>query len=240
MSEHRLDRIVIERPRNGMRISSRRIKGHKKELERITREASEDGLLQPYLIKVRNPTKYFSDNLSPLRNWLDSKVGQPWDDVYSKLCRNLDITTLSGQHILSHVWDFVERHVVMIDGVPYRKERQTYPLGGWWERFYVHPETGILCRIPKYKTQKPETRDDIVDVDPYHEYRKLNEIWYFITFENLPLEGKVRDVLLRVELDCDTARNKHGLLMYACHKRNATKKEIKKIKEELGLKGNQS
>ena len=53
MSEHRLAEIVIERPRSGMRMSSRRLKGEKKRLYQLTLEASEDGLLSPYLIKPR-------------------------------------------------------------------------------------------------------------------------------------------------------------------------------------------
>ncbi len=43
MSEHRLDEITIERPRGGMRQSSRRLKGVRKKLDRLTLEASEDG-----------------------------------------------------------------------------------------------------------------------------------------------------------------------------------------------------
>jgi hypothetical protein len=232
MSEHRLDRIVIERPRGGMRISSRKIKGHKKELARITVEATEHGLLQPYLIKTRNRTKYFSDHLAPLQRWLHSKVGQPWNSVYSELCYNLDITTLSGQHILSHVWDFVERHVVIIDGVPYRKDRPDYSLIGWRDRFYVHPETGILCLVPRLAKAKPQIRDDVVQIDAYHQYRKLDRVWYFVTFESVPYKGTVIDVLLQKELDRDTAYREYGSTIYAYRKRHATKKEIKKIERQ--------
>ncbi|MEO0827185.1 MAG: hypothetical protein AAFY67_16220, partial [Cyanobacteria bacterium J06642_9] len=62
MSEHRLAEIVIERPRSGMRMSSRRLKGEKKRLYQLTLEASENGLLSPYLIKPRQKSKYFSDH----------------------------------------------------------------------------------------------------------------------------------------------------------------------------------
>jgi hypothetical protein len=58
MSEHRLNEIVIERPRVGMRIPSTSIKGFKKALHKLTVEASEDGLLNPYIIKVRNRSKH--------------------------------------------------------------------------------------------------------------------------------------------------------------------------------------
>lgn len=236
MSEHRLDRIVIERPRSGMRMSSRRIKGHKKELDRITVEATVDGFLQPYLIKTRNRTKYFSDHLAPLRRWLRSRVGQPWDVVYSELCRKLDITTLSGQHILSHVWDFVERHVVILDDVPYKKDRQDYRLTGWRDRFYVHPETSILCLVPRIKKTEPQSCIEIVQIDSHHQYRKLNSVWYFVTFESVPHKGKVTDILLRKPVDRDTAHREYDSAIYACHKRHATKKEIKKIEQQRNRK----
>jgi hypothetical protein len=111
MSEHRLSEIVIERPRGGMRISLKKLKGFKKQLYKLTEDTSQDGLLSPYLIKPRNKSKYLSDHLGPLRRFLRSHVGPPWNDAYSKLCQQLDSNTMAGQHVLSHVWDYVERHV---------------------------------------------------------------------------------------------------------------------------------
>ena len=156
MSEHRLSEITIERPRSGMRCSLRKMKGVKKQLDKLTKEATEDGLLSPYLIKPREKSKWFSDHLGPLRRFLRSHIGQPWDTVYSKLCRRLDRRTMVGQHVLSHVWDYVERHVELIDGIPHRK-----PYGGclhflrpvYRDQFYVHPETGLLCAVEKKTSQ---------------------------------------------------------------------------------------
>lgn len=62
MSEHRLSEIVIERPRSGMRISLKKLKGFKEQLHQLIEEASQDGLLSPYLIKTRNISKYLSDS----------------------------------------------------------------------------------------------------------------------------------------------------------------------------------
>jgi hypothetical protein len=76
MSEHRLGRAVIERPRRGMRLSSRRLTGHKKTLAKLTEEASTDGLLSPYLVKTRNRTKSFSDSLGALRRWLRCDISR--------------------------------------------------------------------------------------------------------------------------------------------------------------------
>jgi len=225
MSEHRLDRTVIERPRGGWRSSLKKVTGNKKHLEEITDIACTDGLLTPYLIKPTRKTKWFSDCLGPLYRWLESHVGQYWDDVYSKLCQILDITTLSGQHIVSHVWGYVERNAVLIDGVPYRKNREFYatalPLGYWYKQLYVHPETGILClakRIPKVPKKKP---DDFVFVDAYHHYRKLDDLWYAIELADIE------------PLGINTPKSSVNREKYVASKRQCNKKQIKFIMEQL-------
>ena len=212
-------------PRGGLRISSRKVKGQKISLVKLTEEATTDGLLSPYLIKPRNKTKWFSDCLGPLYQWLQSHVGQYWDDVYSKLCQILDITTLSGQHIVFHVWGYVERNAVLIDGVPYRKNREFYatdlPLGYWYKQLYVHPETGILClanRIPKVPKKKP---DDFVFVDAYHHYRKIDDLWY--AFELADIEP----------LAINPNKSSVNGEKYVASKRQCNKKQIKLIMEQI-------
>jgi hypothetical protein len=224
MSEQRLDRIVIERPRGGMRISLRKVKGQKISLVKLTEEATTDGLLSPYLIKPRNKTKYFSDCLGPLYRWLESHVDEYWDDVYSKLCQILDITTLSGRHIVSHVWEYVERNTVLIDGVPYRKTLRHHfdlPLGYWYKQLYVHPDTGILClakRIPKEPKKKP---DDFVFVDAYHYYRKIDDLWYAIELADLE------------PWTTNTNKSSVNSPKYIASKRQCNKKQIKLIMKQL-------
>lgn len=242
MSEHRLDRIVIERPRSGWKISSRKLPGYKKAMYKLTQEAAEDGLLRPYLLKNRWRSRYFSDHLSPLYGWLRSRVGQPWDRVYSQLCQKLDNRTLSGRHIFSHVWNYVERYAIIIDGVPYARDRQMLPLwrGGWRSRpqLYVHPETGVLCAASRPVATQPRPNQQIVIVDRDHQYRQLDSIWYFVSFQMLTWKEKGFDILCQSTLDYWTGRREYGEPMYAFHKRHATKKEIKKIEKAMqGIEG---
>lgn len=224
MSEHRLDRIVIERPRGGMRLSSRRLQGHKKNLEKLTEVASTDGLLSPYLIKTREKTKYFSDHLGPMRRWLRSKVGQPWDLVYNELCQRIDTKTLCGQHLLFHVWEYVEREVDLIDGVPYHKNGYRY--SGWRRKeLYVHPETGILCKVELEKKTPPQKSSDRLILDKYHEYRKLNDLWFLITFQESPPEVEIKNIL--------PVLNSDWKYVYPASKRQCNKKEIKSIMQRI-------
>ncbi len=245
MSEHRLSEIVIERPRGGRRISLKKVTGFKKQLYKITQDAIQDGLLNPYLIKPINKSKYLSDHLGPLRRFLRrrsppqaSQVGQPWNDVYSQLCQRLDPSTMAGQHVIDHVWGYVERHVEIIDGGFYSKPYQGYRNQldtSYRDRFYIHPETGILCaaeKIPRKQKQKQE-QTDIVIIDNYHQYQKLNEIWYFITFEDFPpppthyVTDIVKGIIHR------SAAMYRGRMIYAVRKQQCNKKEIRFILNQL-------
>lgn len=239
MSEHRLSEIVIERPRGGMRISLKKLKGFKKELQKLTEDASQDGLLSPYLIKPRNKSKYLSDHLGPLRRFLRSHVGQSWNDVYSKLCHQLNGNTMAGQHVLSHVWDYVERHVELIDGIPYSKPYwlSRHRLDSHYrDKFYVHPETGILCASAKAprKQKRNQPQRDRVFLDAYHQYHQINGIWYRITFEEFPPPPAewATDVLEGV-ISRSAARWINGRKVYAAKKQQCSKKEIRLILNQL-------
>jgi hypothetical protein len=222
MSEHRLDRIIIERPRGGWRSSLKKVTGNKKYLEEITDIALTDGLLTPYLIKPRNKTKWFSDCLGPLYRWLEFHVGHDWNYVYSKLSQILDSTTLSGRHIISHVWQYVERDVELIDGIPYRKSGSyPYPLGGHgYDRLYVHPETGILCVAERIKKEPKQKPDDFLFVDAYHHYRKIDGLWYAIELADFEPLGA----------NTESFGQQHK---YIASKRQCNKKQIKFIKERI-------
>lgn len=249
MSEHRLDEILIERPRGGMRRSSRRLPGVKRRLERLTREAAEDGLLNPYRIKVRNRTKYLSDHLGPMRRLLRSQLGQPWDQVYSKICREVKGNTMAGQHVLGHLWAYVCTAVEMVDGVPHARGGAVWhspfqPLGGWrYDDFYVHPETGLLCLADHRKQSKlPLSGNDRIVVSAWIDYRCIQGIWYEVTFAQLscaPLVSSTQsltrqyDVLLKREIDPGLAQQTYGRQVYAQCKRQCNKKTLKQIRRQL-------
>lgn len=233
MSEHRLDEITIERPRCGLKISAKKLTGYKKSLKKITDEASEDGLLQPYLLKAWKRSKYFSDNLAPLESWLKSKVGQPWNDIYSELCKILNRDTVTGRHVFSHLWDFVARDVAIIDGLPYRKTNPDRPLCSyrWWNKFFIHPDTGFLCQVPRERKQSQKSHAcecDRLKIDNYHEYQKLDNLWYLVTFEDIPQNRIVTDAILKLPVN-----RQYWRTLYAVRKKQCNKKEIKFINQQL-------
>lgn len=142
--------VVIERPRRGGRYTYHdcraRFKGM--DLEDLDNLPKKQGYRRPY-IENWGDSKEFSDLLGPLHRYLISKVGEPWNDVYSEIRATLNPDSTVQIHIMSHVDQFVETDTYMgDDGEVYCHGRYArYRI--WDGALYVHPETGILCRTPE-------------------------------------------------------------------------------------------
>ncbi|MBC7880701.1 MAG: hypothetical protein H7Y37_05150 [Anaerolineae bacterium] len=126
MSEHRLDRITIERPRRGGHGKPKRLRRLAQDNTRFVEplDGADLGDLETYELDVLDNLprqisgrkeaqhagnhKYLTDNLKPLERYLHKQVGRPWDKVYSELCKRLDRSTVSGMHVFSHIHQFVK------------------------------------------------------------------------------------------------------------------------------------
>ena len=103
--------------------------------------------------------KEFGENLAPLVSFLRSNVGRPWDKVYSEIREVCEPTGTVNAHIYQHLWSYVVKDVVLVDGkpweragAPYGSERPLTRYGeGAYKGFYVHPVTGLLLRAPRAK-----------------------------------------------------------------------------------------
>lgn len=49
----------------------------------------------------------FADKLSPVKRWLESRVGKPWNKILSEVVEVFNSRTLAGDHILGHVKNYV-------------------------------------------------------------------------------------------------------------------------------------
>ncbi|GET35702.1 hypothetical protein [Microseira wollei] len=264
MSEHRLDKIVFERPRERTRFkyppgykkniqkSDDDLRADMAELEELSRQQARnarqlyesnqyESMRRPWQSHAHNCVgkQDFSKNLAPLRRWLFSKVGQHWDDIYSELCQRIDKRTTTGQRLFSHVWDLVERDVVLIDGVLYSKSNREYHFAnGRWRRLrkqvYVHPDTGILCFVEKPPREpKPAKEDDRLVIDKYHKYCKLNDLWYLVTFQDIPPNEEAMNFLW-VEYE-KNPKSGWKATKVAVSKRQCNKQQIKYIMKQLNL-----
>jgi hypothetical protein len=92
------------------------------------------------MIDKRHPKDYIGGKV--LTRFLESKVGQPWNDVFSEICSFADYRSKSGRELRRRLNWNVYIHVKMVNGEPYVSGcYSSYPIHG----LYVNPDTGILC-----------------------------------------------------------------------------------------------
>ncbi|HZZ99769.1 MAG TPA: hypothetical protein VFK07_03630 [Candidatus Paceibacterota bacterium] len=149
---------MTERPRYGHSLRSKKTRLRVRRWDRERFFDGKDGLDGPKRIpssplrqfgghRKASRFKDFSDRLGPLRRFLRSRVGQPWDQVYSELARHLPKNTLTGRHIWTHVRQEVRRNCVIgPDGRIY--DRPECLFTDQVHGLYVHPTTGLLCYRP--------------------------------------------------------------------------------------------
>ena len=105
---HDMQKVLTERPRYGSR------RGYDEVRHRENRGDPGDlpayqGMRRPYISHHGSDAKEFSDLLGPLKRFLASCTGRPWDDVWSEICQQVDDTSTTGRHLREHVGWEVER-----------------------------------------------------------------------------------------------------------------------------------
>lgn len=146
--DKRLDEEVIECYRHGDRI--KRSKGYNK---MTTRNQFEHAKKHESIKFMHGRTRYFNDNLRPLIRLLESKRGKYWNKIYSEICSKLDRTTVSGEHVFNHLFDFVQTKVTIenekvVGADSSGRTIQILSTSGW-PAFYVHPKSGVLHKAKK-------------------------------------------------------------------------------------------
>ena len=183
-------KVIVERPRRGGGWS------HKKGKQYVDSDllVSKEGMRAPH---VRHwGGKELNENLAPLRRFLHSRVGEPWDKVYSEISENLKVTSTVQQHVRDHVTDFVSVTCSIQDGEIYVHDYGVRPLNSSWSELYVDPEDGVLKKNPHYmswncvrRKQNAEhqeklkaTQRNVAGV----ELRKHKGIWYEVELKEVP------------------------------------------------------
>ena len=249
-----MDKVIVERPRTGGdHGKSDEPKGYKKKLNHAMthaiRDENADGTWNfessSRKRKYGWDAKELNEHLSPLRRFLQSKVGEPWKDVYSEICENLRINNAVQSHVRDHVDSDVERNVVMVDGKPMHATKEY----GIYSPFYVNPDTGILCKTNRKKFKwKGHPKNYIETVDEFVQYHVIDGIWYAIQLAPFPEGLLVLDVMANARPPHGLAsvwtasrtecRNRYGKYVYGVSKRQLNGKDIKKYKlweTEVGI-----
>jgi hypothetical protein len=139
---HDMARVVTERPRRGHGNPSKK---WGRRLRQDEFGAEDHGAARAPIARGHQygwNCKEFSDLLGPLRRYLHTQVGRPWNNVWSDIARTLSNRSLTGRHIFGHInWEVEQNAQVGDDGRLYHNRwSHTTPVGG----FYVHPRTGLL------------------------------------------------------------------------------------------------
>ena len=161
-------------------------------------------------------TKQFNENLRPLYGFIRKSVGRKWDDVYSEICGVFDKRSVINQHILIHLYQYVETKNIYVgaDGKlwvqgteSWRRPREDQPLRATHIEYYVDPRDGVLKHNKHYHTHRQEWRKHVEEVkqrqlevkrviDKTTELHKLNGCWFEVKFENYDGERETERVRL--------------------------------------------
>lgn len=232
-----MHKVIVEEPRHGGdRHKNRRRANLPDELL-----PKKEGIRRPYTHR-----KWFGEHLGPLKRWLRSNVGRPWNDVYSEASQVITADSPVRAHIRVHMFEMVQRHTFMREGevwchcgsrsLPIRK------IGSYsrWPTFFVHPETGIFWEAP------PRRRKRSARVSPVEQkwltrsvlLRKLKGLWFECHLMRFPERLEKGDRPWRFDLAegrdiCPSqARHIYQEPVYCISKRQLSRKELK----HFGLK----
>ncbi len=198
------------------------------------------------------------DNPSPLRRFLNRRVGRTWNEVFAEVCEAFPAGSPLRKKVLSEIEWMVVTRVRIIDGVPcYGAGWGTdidSPLRGLQDGFrelYVDPRDGILKRTePRRQQKRSKDNPDVREFpgDDRVQYRRIDGVWYEIRVRPLREDeivkamndgtilywtdrhSRVRDILM--DADRPTLRQIekfYGRLVVATAKRQLNSREIRKL-----------
>jgi len=229
-------KVIVERPRHGSR-ARQAAKGYQK---RLQRHGLEEAPRRESMFARGGRSKSLNEHLGPLRRYLRKQVGRPWDKVFSEICEHIRVDSAVQSHVRDHLWDYVELHVVEIDGVPCYGS-------GWFsgrpiaqrgrQTLYVCPRTGLLREIRHEKRARRAVEVKHVRIDADRVRWQLGDIWFEVVFRALTAATfDDWDHVLRVparEVTTSLAMRTYGALVYAASKRQLNSREARKTRVML-------
>src|SRR3954464_13071307 len=102
-----MHKVIVEEPRGGGGPGK---KGRRANLPDELLPKCE-GMRRPHLRR-----KWFGEHLGPLKRWLRSHCGRPWNEVYSEAAQVIKPSDPVRLHIKFHMMQMVERNTFLLDG----------------------------------------------------------------------------------------------------------------------------
>lgn len=178
-------KVIVERPRVGSRLPSRK-KGYRKYVQRTGLDNLP--IREPLLGHWRGKGRYLNEHLGPMRRFLRSNVGRPWNKVHQELCEHVSFNNPVQSHVLTHVFDYVQQRVEV-------RGREVFSLNRWRGgrpldpgTMYVCPSTGLLKLVRSPAPSQPPERFGLGRLTQYH---RRNGVWWELRLRGLSEPGEV-------------------------------------------------
>lgn len=234
--------------------------------------ADEDGLMVPvkgmskiHKVSRKSGTKYGPGaDYAIMRRFLMSRLGKPWDEVYSEICAEADARSFDGHYLRENLGYMVEHDVYIgEDGEIYNKRH--FRVGSWRGQFYVDPEDKTLKMVKYNRRSSRELPKTVFEMDGQL-YHKDHGAWFRVTMKEVPMTRGVHGYehyttapvywsdAFNAHVDSTKARpggyyywnqieavrNKYGVSQngkpwYCVEKQSANSKEIKRLKQKYDL-----
>jgi len=236
-------KVIVERPRSG-RAAAGLKPGRTRAL------VDDDG--EPIKVKgAREPkgrekkTKYLNETLNPMRRYLESQVGRPWNKVYAEISEHLKPTSTVQQHVRDHIEDFVAVKTRMRQGevVAIKRWGGEATLAEAHQKLYVHPRTGMLRKNQHWKSWNARQRERMKRdeaaraqrmrvIDAKTQAHLFEDVWWEVKLAKTPLAQPFIDVVHAAKLSALPLHELYGRAgVHARAKRVLSKRE----KKTLGL-----
>ena len=118
--------------------------------------------------------KILNENFAPLKRFLHSKIGQPWDRVYREIRRFNPPDSAVSKHIYDHLYEFVDLHPRYVNGeldIPYHS-----PFGNLHCHLYCYVDReGVLRATPTPKYESLRRKKIVLHRNKPYELRELKQ-----------------------------------------------------------------
>lgn len=235
--------MIVERPRWGRAVAGKKPGRTRALVDDNGEPIKAKGAREPRGREQK--TKGLNETLNPLKRYLASNVGRPWNKVYSEISEHLKPTSTVQQHVRDHLKDFVATSTRMKGGVVVVTPRfgGERALSDDWCLYYVHPRTGLLRKNEHYKRlgarqKEARIREEAARaarmrvIDAKTQLHLLSDgAWWEVKLAKIPLYGVVDDVVQRAHLSDLPLIKLYGRDgVYARDKRQLNKAEMKRLK----------
>jgi hypothetical protein len=152
--------------------------------------------------------KELNENLAPLKRFLVSKIGQPWNKVHSEICEHIRLDSAVQMHILQHLDHMIETRTYMEGNKVYiHSGLGDIPVGNSYRgELYVHPKTGLICRAEPAKWERKAKEVKRIDVSSLEQYHKIGGIWYSVSLKEIPKVPLYEIIKAEMKLERDGKR----------------------------------